>query len=262
VPTIEENYREWNSRHAWQDGAEEWSSDFPGGSKTMWFGLLYPRIHHFLPRETILEIAPGMGRWTQYLKDSCKRLIAIDLSDKCIEGCRTRFSAFPQMQFHVNDGKSLEVVEDHSIDFAFSFDSLVHCEADVLDSYLTQLATKLKPNGIGFFHHSNLKNYVPFFKVFPERLGQYIGCNSCWRARSVNARVFRKLCDKANLTCFSQELVNWDTNGLFLIDCFSMFCRKEFAPTARNVVTKNRDYVKHYHHVMKLAGAALQPPTR
>jgi cyclopropane fatty-acyl-phospholipid synthase-like methyltransferase len=39
-------------------------------------------------------------------------------------------------------------------DFVFSFDSLVHVESDVIENYLTQLAKKLKPNGIGFIHHS------------------------------------------------------------------------------------------------------------
>ncbi|MEK6280890.1 MAG: hypothetical protein AABN95_11100 [Acidobacteriota bacterium] len=28
-----------------------------------------PRIHPFIPVGTILEIAPGYGRWTHYLKD-------------------------------------------------------------------------------------------------------------------------------------------------------------------------------------------------
>ena len=48
------------------------------------------------------------------------------------------------------------MVEDGSIDFVFSFDSLVHVEADVLDAYLDQLARKLTPDGVGFIHHSNM----------------------------------------------------------------------------------------------------------
>ena len=31
---------------------------------SQWFGLIFPRIHAFLPTGTILEIAPGFGRWT------------------------------------------------------------------------------------------------------------------------------------------------------------------------------------------------------
>jgi hypothetical protein len=52
--------------------------------------------------------------------------------------------------FHVNDGRSLAAVADGSVDLIFSFDSLVHVEADVMLAYLEQLAHKLTPHGIGF----------------------------------------------------------------------------------------------------------------
>ena len=42
------------------------------------------------------------------------------------------------------------MVEDRSIDLAFSFDSLVHAEGDVLDGYVEQLARKLSPTGSAF----------------------------------------------------------------------------------------------------------------
>ena len=43
---------------------------------------------------------------------------------------------------------------DASIDFAFSFDSLVHAEANILESYISELARVLKANAIAFIHHS------------------------------------------------------------------------------------------------------------
>jgi hypothetical protein len=46
------------------------------------------------------------------------------------------------------------MIADGSIDLAFSFDSLVHAEADVLSFYLAQLATKLRSDGVAFIHHS------------------------------------------------------------------------------------------------------------
>ena len=54
---------------------------------------------------------------------------------------------------------SLPMVEDQSIDFAFSFDSLVHVESDVLMGYLAELARTLKPEGVAFLHHSNYGSY-------------------------------------------------------------------------------------------------------
>jgi hypothetical protein len=51
------------------------------------------------------------------------------------------------------------MIPDQWIDFAFSFDSLVHVEADFIESYLQQLACKLTKEGVGFIHHYNLGQY-------------------------------------------------------------------------------------------------------
>ena len=59
----------------------------------------------------------------------------------------------------MNDGHSLPMVGDTSIDFAFSFDSLVLVEADTLARYLSELARVLKPDGVAFLHHSNFGAY-------------------------------------------------------------------------------------------------------
>src|SRR5579859_8081721 len=40
----------------------------------------------------------------------------------------------------MNDGTSLAMIEDGTVDLVFSFDSLVHVEADVMDAYLDEIA--------------------------------------------------------------------------------------------------------------------------
>jgi hypothetical protein len=45
------------------------------------------------------------------------------------------------------------MVADGSIEFAVSSDSLVHAEADVLESYASKLARVLNPSGVAFIHH-------------------------------------------------------------------------------------------------------------
>lgn len=258
MPTIDENVAMWNSAYAWTDQEEEWSSGYPGGSKTLWFGIIFPRIHHFLPTTTILEIAPGMGRWTQYLRDLCNHLVVVDLSEKCIETCKSKFSSSQNISYYVNDGKSLEMVEDGSIDFVYSFDSLVHAEADVVEEYLNQIATKLKSNGVGFIHHSNLKDYSNL-KYLPRKLRTMIRYGkTSWRADTVNAELFEQLCKNAKLHCVSQELINWDTHGLFLTDTFSIFCKKVSARNCVNQVIKNRNFMEQCKYVIKLAGASRE----
>ena len=230
VADVANNLSVWETSWDWGDSGDEWSAWW-GGTPAMWFGALLPRIHAFLPAGTILEIAPGYGRWTQYLKEACDQLVVVDLAERCIERCRERFAADSNIAYHVNDGRSLEMVPDASIDFAFSFDSLVHAERDVLDAYLEQLALKLKPDGVGFFHHSSVGDYAGLTAVsrrVPEwarrRLvnrGALIDVYA-WRAESMTAQAFADGCSAAGLTCVTQERINWE-HGPYLMDTLSVF---------------------------------------
>src|SRR5688572_15044562 len=116
MPTVEQNLQMWSLGCDWATGGEEL-----GGSEAQWFGVLLPRIHAFIPTGTILEIAPGFGRWTNHLKNYCQHLIVVDLVDKCISACQQRFASESNITYHVNDGKSLAMVPENSIDFVFSF---------------------------------------------------------------------------------------------------------------------------------------------
>src|SRR5947209_4756024 len=128
MPDLGENVAKWEN-FDWQQGGDEWS-EWWGGPKAQWRATVYPRIEPFLPAGLCVEIGPGHGRWTQFLKDHCERLIGIDLSPLCVRACRLRFEGDERLSFHENDGKSLGPVEDGSAEFVFSFDSLVHVEQD------------------------------------------------------------------------------------------------------------------------------------
>lgn len=233
MPDLDENRINWSQDWDWSTEGDEWSTWW-GGTPALWHGALLPRIHAFVPTGTILEIAPGYGRWTQYLQPLADRLTVVDMTERCIEHCRRRFADADNIEYHVNDGRSLGMVEAGSVDFVFSFDSLVHVEADVLAAYLDQLADKLSADGVGFIHHSNLKPLVPLAKAArrtPPRLlmplvrrGVLVNVPA-WRAESVSAEVVSRLCEEAGLACVTQELVNWE-HGRFLIDAFTVFTRR------------------------------------
>ena len=105
MASVEQNLTVWE-RWDWSQEGEEWSASW-GGTEALWRTVLLPRIDAYVPTGTILEIAPGYGRWTQYLKDLCNRLIVVDLASQCIEHCRERFAADRNIEYHVNDGRSL-----------------------------------------------------------------------------------------------------------------------------------------------------------
>ena len=85
--TVEWNKVVWDSQYQWRQGGEEWSGAW-GGVEMQWHRTLLPRLHAFLPTGTLLEIAPGFGRWTQKLKDRCQEMHLVDLASKCIWSSR------------------------------------------------------------------------------------------------------------------------------------------------------------------------------
>jgi len=251
MPSIVDNISFW-SHYNWDQQGDEWSAAW-GGTAHLWWGTLFPRILSFVPCETILEIAPGYGRFSCYLKDICSQLTLIDLTERCIEACKQRFASSPNITYHVNDGKSLDMVPDDSIDFVFSFDSLVHAEADVIEAYLEQLGRKLRTDGVGFIHHSNIGVLVD-----PET-GKLPFTNIHWRAESMTAEKFSLYCENAELRCISQEIINW--SGEYPMDCISVFTPRASRLARRNQVIQNDDFWPEVQRLSKVSQLYNLSPT-
>ena len=260
MPDVSENRRTWNTPSSWSAGGDEWSGPW-GGTELMWYGTLLPRLHAFLPAGTILELGPGHGRWTQYLKEVADRLVLVDLAEACIAACRERLGADSGISYHVNDGKSLDMVADRSIDLVFSFDSLVHAEADVLEAYLGQLASKLTPDGVGFIHHSNMGAYrrgTRLARMVPERLRRVLTRRRllvnlyAWRAESTTAELFAALCERAGLVCIAQEKIRWEY-GRGLTDVISLFAVPGSRWERTNVVFENPGFMEEAARLAEIA---------
>ncbi|WP_338289241.1 class I SAM-dependent methyltransferase [Luteolibacter sp. LG18] len=174
-------------------------------------------MRQWLPAKTIVEIAPGHGRWTQFLQPQAETLHIVDLSDDCIARCKERFAAADNIHYHVNDGKTLPAtIADGSVDFVYSFDSLVHCEIAVIEAYFMEIGKKLAPGGTAFIHHSNLGHYPLYFKLAKmipagrQTLGKMrIVDYDCWRGVTVSPETVAAAAAKAGLEIHCQELVNW-----------------------------------------------------
>jgi ubiquinone/menaquinone biosynthesis C-methylase UbiE len=212
-----------------------------------WHGTLMPRIRRFLPTGTILEIACGYGRWTQFLRQHCDRLVGVDLSVECIDAVKARFAADERASFFLNDGKSLAMVPDDSVDFIFSFDSLVHADRDTLDAYVAQFRRVLRRNGAAFIHHSNNGECAPFhprripkLRYVLRRLGllehQHL------RDLSVSASAVEQMARRHGLACVGQEIHTWLTQRTY-IDCFSVIVRSDAMAASRgNTVVRNKSF--------------------
>src|ERR1700694_3836696 len=127
MPDIDWNRTFW-SDYGWPADGEEWSSEW-GDAKTQWWATIMPRIARCVPAGRIVEIAPGRGRWTRFLLNCCQSYGGYDVSAACVNYCRTQFKEMTskaRAEFFETDGRSLACERANSVDFVFSFDSLVH----------------------------------------------------------------------------------------------------------------------------------------
>lgn len=210
------NRQLWDGGYNWDARGEEWSAAW-GGSEPQWFGSLYPRLHRVLPASSILEIAPGMGRWTKFLLPLCRNYVGVDISLECVRECQKIFADAHHARFVHNDGCSLSEVEDHSVDLVFSFDSLVHAEFDVLKSYIPQILQKLNERGVAFLHHSNMGAVGTDFEG-AGKLGL--------RALSVSQQNIEDLIVHSGGRVIVQEVIDWAA-GKIPRDCLTMLARDD-----------------------------------
>jgi ubiquinone/menaquinone biosynthesis C-methylase UbiE len=143
------NYEYWQ-RWDWSQRGEEWTLSED------WKQSLIDDVmlRYIEPGTDVLEIGPGAGRWTEALQPIANHLTVVDLSDRCIELCRRRFAHAQNMEFHVNDGRSLGAVPANSIDAVWSFDVFVHVGVPEIQAYVSEMGRVLRPGGRAVIHHA------------------------------------------------------------------------------------------------------------
>lgn len=249
MPSLTENHEVWERNYSWSDGGEEWSSSW-GGSEAQWWGCLMPRLRSFLPARRVLEIACGYGRWSRFLRELADELVLIDIAERCVAACRATFAGDSGVRVEQNDGTSLPMVTSQSVDFAFSFDSLVHVEVDVIKAYLGELGRVLAPDGVAFLHHSNVAAYA-------DRTGQ-VSIPHHWRATSVSAAAIRSLVPGYGLCAVSQEIVNWGVDEL--TDCLTIVARPSARFQGQPRLLENPAFMSEAARVRELWALYGHPP--
>ena len=145
--TIAKN-REWWNRHDWSNCGEEWT---PSGE---WKTALVNRfLNRFVPQGgTAVEIGPGAGRWTEFLADRCGTLHVIDVSERALEICRSRFSTRTNIRFLLTARPQI-AVPDSTVDAIWSYDVFVHINPVDTRSYFGEFRRVLKVGGHVVIHH-------------------------------------------------------------------------------------------------------------
>ena len=236
--TIAANQRLWGE-HSWETAGEHWSRTW-GGSKAQWQFCVRPRLSQHIPADTVLEIATGYGRWTKFMIHEARRYHGFDLIPKCADHCVATYGS-PERTFVSNDGLHLSGVGDHSVDFVFSMDSLVHVDWPTLKSYLSETLRVLKPGGRAVLHHSNAAA-APGFDQLPD-------ARKNWRGPDVSAEMVREEIARLGGGVSGQELINWGGSGELLIDCFSTI---QTAP-CETVIVENAQFMRERAAIQRVA---------
>ena len=191
------NYEYWQ-RWDWSSRGEEWTLSED------WKRALIDDVmrRHMKPATTILEIGPGAGRWTEALQTIAGRLIVVDLSDRCIELCRRRFAGASNIEYHVNDGRSLDALAANSVDGVWSFDVFVHIAAPDIDAYVKEIGRVLRPGGRAVIHHAGAGG---------ARDAADVGMRS-----NMTAGQFAAMVQKHGLT-LAEQFDSWGPDGRFQV---------------------------------------------
>lgn len=107
---------------------------------------------HVQRYSTVLEIGPGGGRWTQFLLRA-RRLILVETTDAFFPYLERRFG--PRFEPYVTRGDELEGVQDGSVDFVFSFGTLVHLPVETVAAYVRETARVLSPYGVASLQYAD-----------------------------------------------------------------------------------------------------------
>jgi ubiquinone/menaquinone biosynthesis C-methylase UbiE len=176
MPSVQWNKRAWSQRHRWELEGDEWSgmAVHCGQPYESWKQALVDEfIFPYVTRDsTVLEIAPGHGRWTGHLLDTAKRVLVVDINQACIEACRQRFTDAASLETYLTSGWTVPVAADRSMDFVWSFDSFVHMDAPVVRGYLAEVARVLRPGGRAVIHHAGMRAWTVPLGPVTSRLGK------------------------------------------------------------------------------------------
>lgn len=110
--------------------------------------------------DIVLELGCGIGRIGKELAIDCKHWIGADISENMINGAQQRLQSLNNVSFHTLPSNNLSVLEDASIDKAYSIAVFCHLDKEDLFNYLRELRRVVKPGGTIFVETWNLSHPI------------------------------------------------------------------------------------------------------
>lgn len=126
----------------------------------------------------VLEVGAGHGTISSLIVPRCERLLALDLSERCVKLLSSRFSDDPRVEVLRGEVASLD--EHGTFDTVVLVNVLEHIEDD--DAALVKLFDLLKPGG-------RLVLWVPAFQMLYADFDRKVGHHRRYRRNALGAQL-------------------------------------------------------------------------
>jgi SAM-dependent methyltransferase len=176
---------------------------------TQWADIIGPFIDN-LEYDMVLDLASGHGRNAWRLAERARLVYCVDINPDNVRFLRDRFLGDRKFIVLRNDGAKLPFCVDRSIDLFYCFDSAVHFDLEILQSYIREGYRVLREKGHAFIHCSN----------YAGNPGGDFRDNPHWR-NFMSFDLFTHLVRKAGFTVVRGEKLAWggieDLDAVFLL---------------------------------------------
>ena len=179
-----------------------------------WNSLIWPMLsRHAVDFSSTLELACGYGRNSRkLLQAGAASLTLVDVNPDNIAYCRDNIQPLGNVHLVQNNGVDFEQLGNETFTFAYTFDSMVHFDLELVISYVAEISRVLKVGGLAFIHHSN----------YCDLPGADFKNNPHWR-NFMSAKIMRHIAIKNGLDVVEQQIIDW--GGSHQIDCLSLLKR-------------------------------------
>ena len=164
---------DWNSAKLF---GYDWGD--PEDSNDRWGNYLEIKkklLRNIRPTATVLEIGSLGGKWTQYILHA-RHIICVDINELGFEYIKKKLP-HENITFYLTGGDELHGVEDGTVDFVFSLDTLVRVPKTFTKRYFGEIYRVLKPGGKMLLHLPCTQKLVSRAKGFTrlslEQIEQY-----------------------------------------------------------------------------------------
>lgn len=173
-------------------------------------GSVFRWLFQRLDLSNVIELACGRGRHVPNYISSAGHITLVDILQKNIDICRSRFRDYENISYYKNQGYDLSELNDEEYTSIFSYDAMVHFELLDINSYLNDFYRVLKPGGKVLVHHSN------YDAIYNGRYGRSLSYGRAF----MNYKIFSHLAIHAGFIVLDQQLLRW--NDFPDMDCVTL----------------------------------------